>query len=79
MAQQLGCRCVVYLPAGATPARVANLEIHDAEVTVTDVNYDDSVRLISERANDSGWLLVQDTAWEGYEEIPRAIMQGYLT
>ncbi len=79
MAQQLGCRCVVYLPAGSTQSRVANLEIHDAEVTVTDVNYDDSVRLISERANDNGWLLVQDTAWDGYEEIPRAIMQGYLT
>ena len=77
MAQQLGCRCVVYLPAGSTPSRVANLENHDAEVTVTDVNYDDSVRLISERANDNDWLLVQDTAWEGYEEIPRAIMQGY--
>ena len=79
MAQQLGCRCVIYLPAGATPSRVANLENHDAEVTVTDVDYDDSVRLISEQANDNGWLLVQDTAWEGYEEIPRAIMQGYLT
>ena len=79
MAQQLGCRCVVYLPTGSTPSRVANLEAHEAEVTVTDVNYDDSVRLITKRANDNGWLLVQDTAWDDYEEIPRAIMQGYLT
>ena len=78
-AQLLGCRCVVYLPAGAAASRVANLERHGAEVTVTDVDYDDSVRLITERARDNGWLVVQDTAWPGYEEIPRAIMQGYLT
>jgi len=79
MAQMLGCRCVVYLPAGSTPSRVANLKAHDAEVTVTDVNYDDSVRLITERSHDNGWLVVQDTAWEGYKAVPRAIMQGYLT
>jgi len=79
MAQQLGCRCVVYLPAEASPARVTNLEAHDADVTVTEVGFDNTVRLITERALDNGWLLVQDTAWEGYEEIPRLIMQGYLT
>lgn len=79
MAQQLGCRCVVYLPADASPARITNLEAHDADVTVTAAGFDDTVRLITERARDNGWLLVQDTAWEGYEEIPRLIMQGYLT
>ena len=26
-----------------------------------------------------GWVLVQDTAWSGYEEIPNWIMQGYTT
>ena len=54
----------------------ATAEAHDAEVTVTDVNYDDSVRLITERAGDNGWLLVQDTVWAGYEEIPLTISLG---
>ena len=26
-----------------------------------------------------GWVLVQDTAWDGYEEIPGWIMEGYTT
>ena len=26
-----------------------------------------------------GWVMVQDTAWEGYEDIPEWIMQGYGT
>ena len=54
MAQLLGCRCIIYLPAGSAAARVADLEKHEAEVTVTDVNYDDSVRLVTERAHDNG-------------------------
>lgn len=31
------------------------------------------------RRNRRGWVMVQDTAWEGYEDIPGWIMQGYGT
>ena len=27
-------------------------------------------------AEEHGWILIQDTAWPGYEEIPAHIMQG---
>ena len=30
-------------------------------------------------ADANGYVLMQDTAWNGYEEIPLWIMQGYLT
>ena len=43
------------------------------------MNYDDAVRYASEQAEKEGWILVQDTAWEGYERIPYWIMQGYTT
>ena len=46
---------------------------------VTDLNYDDAVRLACRNAEDKGWYVIQDTAWEGYEEIPLWIMQGYMT
>jgi diaminopropionate ammonia-lyase len=49
------------------------------DVIVTDMNYDDTVRLAAELAEKNGWMLTQDTAWEGYEEIPRWITQGYTT
>ncbi|MCC1814310.1 pyridoxal-phosphate dependent enzyme, partial [Salmonella enterica subsp. enterica serovar Indiana] len=47
--------------------------------TITDLNYDDAVRLAHRMAQTKGWVLLQDTAWTGYEEIPTWIMQGYMT
>lgn len=46
---------------------------------ITVLNYDDTVRLASETARHKGWELIQDTAWEGYQEVPLWIMQGYGT
>lgn len=43
------------------------------------MNYDDAVRLANENAEKYGWIMVQDTAWEGYEKIPGWIMEGYTT
>ena len=78
-AEQLGQEAVVYMPKGAAPARVEAIRSHGARVEVTDLNYDDAVRLADRMAQENGWYLVQDTSWPGYEEIPLWIMQGYLT
>ena len=37
------------------------------------------VWLLKEAAETEHGIMVQDTAWEGYEEIPTWIMQGYGT
>lgn len=78
-AEQLGQRAVVYLPKGVAMRRVDAIKETGAEAIVTDVNYDDTVRLAKEAADKNGWQVIQDTAWDGYEEIPRWIMQGYAT
>ncbi len=78
-ARELGQRAVVFLPAGSAQERVDAIREQGADVRVTQLNYDATVRLAEDEAVRSGWLLVQDTAWRGYEEIPRLIMQGYLT
>lgn len=78
-AQQLGQKAVVYMPKGSDPVRAENIRATGAECTITDLNYDDAVRLADKRATENGWVMVQDTAWEGYEDIPRWIMQGYMT
>ncbi|HSW35888.1 MAG TPA: diaminopropionate ammonia-lyase, partial [Candidatus Limnocylindrales bacterium] len=44
---------------------------------ITDMNYDDTVRMTANKAVKNGWVVVQDTAWKGYEDIPAWIMQGY--
>ena len=78
-ATRLGCKSVIYLPKGAAPFRVAAIRNEGAEAHVTDLNYDDAVRLATQKAEENGWTLMQDTAMPGYEQIPAWIMQGYTT
>lgn len=78
-ANKLGQHAVVYMPKGAADERVNNIRALGAECIVTDMNYDDTVRLAIKTANENNWKIVQDTAWEGYNEIPTWIMQGYTT
>lgn len=78
-AEQLGIKAVVYMPKGSFEIRAQNIRKHGAECTITNLNYDDTVRLANQNAKEKGWVLIQDTAWDGYEEIPTWIMQGYLT
>lgn len=78
-ARELGMSAVVYMPKGSSSERLANIRALGAEAQITNLNYDDAVRLAAQRAVERGWVLVQDTAWEGYEQVPTQIMQGYTT
>jgi diaminopropionate ammonia-lyase len=78
-AQQLGCKAFVYLPKGTATARYESIKAHGAQTLIIDGTYDDAVQQAVEQAQKQGWILLQDTAREGYEEIPLKIMQGYLT
>ena len=78
-ARQLGQKAVVYMPKGSDPVRLKNIQALGAAATITDLNYDDAVRLSEQQAREHGWVIVQDTAWPGYEDIPTWIMQGYAT
>jgi diaminopropionate ammonia-lyase len=78
-ARELGQKSVVYMPKGSAEERLNNIRAEGAEASITEMNYDEAVRLANKMGEDKGWIMVQDTAWEGYEEIPRWIMQGYAT
>ena len=78
-AEQLGLKAIVYVPKGSVKSRVDNIRDHGATVHVTDLNYDDTVRLADRMARENGWHVIQDTAPKGYADIPRWIMQGYTT
>ncbi len=78
-AARLGCKSVIYLPKGSAPFRVAAIEKEGAQAHVTELNYDDTVRLATRTACENNWTLMQDTSMPGYEEIPGWIMQGYTT
>jgi len=78
-ANTLGQKSVVHMPRGSVAERLNNIRLAGAEADIIDGNYDDAVRLSRKEARENGWVIVQDTSWEGYEEIPAWIMQGYCT
>ena len=47
-------------------------------MTVVDGTYDDAVRASAALATDRA-LVVSDTSWDGYTEVPRNVIDGYAT
>ena len=78
MARLLGCACRILVPAGTAEARITGIESEGATVTVVDGTYDDAVRVSAAEAADDV-LIVSDTSWEGYTEVPRWVIDGYST
>lgn len=78
-ARVLGQKAVVYMPKGSAAERLENIRAQGAQAEITAYNYDDTVRIAAADGEKHGWVLVQDTAWPGYETIPTAIVQGYST
>ncbi len=78
-ASQMGFKSVIYVHKLTSQARIRAIERNGAEVVVVDGNYDDAVRQVYQDAQRYGWEVVSDTSWEGYEDIPRWVMQGYIT
>lgn len=79
-AKRLGQKAVVLMPKGSAKSRFDNIAAEGADVTIEDVNYDECVRMANALAQKTpNGVMVQDTAWEGYEKIPSWIMQGYGT
>ena len=79
-ANRLHQKSVVYMPKGSSQIRLENILAEEgAQASITDMNYDDAVRLAAKHAEETNGVMVQDTAWEGYVDIPVWIMQGYGT
>lgn len=76
-ARDAGCAARVYMAADAAQARVDAIAGEGAEVVRVAGSYDAAVRQVEQEAQARGWTVISDTAWDGYEEIPRLIMLGY--
>ncbi|MDG4533927.1 pyridoxal-phosphate dependent enzyme [Streptomyces sp. AV19] len=78
-ARLLGQRAHVFVAGGVHPAAVAAIAAEGARVTEAGTSYDAAVRRASEAAAAPGAILLQDTAWPGYERVPGWICEGYST
>jgi diaminopropionate ammonia-lyase len=77
-ARQLRQKCVIYMPKGSSASRLENIKKEGADASIMEMNYDDCVRYCAEQVKkDPKGVLVQDTDFEGYYDIPAWIMQGY--
>jgi diaminopropionate ammonia-lyase len=78
MAALLGLGCRIYVPEATVQARIDAIAGEGAAVTVVQGDYDDAV---SRSARDAGdrCLVISDTSWEGYEQVPSWVIEGYAT
>jgi len=75
MARLLGLEATVLVPSSMLEARRAAIAAEGARVEVVDGTYDEAV----ERAAQLDSLVIQDTAWPGYETVPAWVVEGYAT
>ena len=79
-ANQIAQHSVVYMPKGSSQTRLENIRKEGAKAEIVEMNYDEAVRLAyAESQKTPNSVVIQDTAWEGYEDIPGWVMQGYGT
>lgn len=78
MAALLGCDARIFVPAGTAAARIEAIEGEGAAVVVVDGTYDDAVARAAAEAGDH-CLVISDTAWPAYEDVPQWVIEGYST
>src|SRR5699024_9910245 len=76
-ARELGQNSIINMPKGSSKERLEAIRNEGAQADIKDLNYDETVRYCETLAKENGYIMVQDTAWEGYDHIPLWIMQGY--
>ncbi|MBZ0263162.1 diaminopropionate ammonia-lyase [bacterium] len=78
IARQLGVGAIIFMPSGTVISRIEGIRSEGADVRVIEGSYDEAVSRAAQLQNENT-ILIQDTSWEGYEEIPRWIVEGYST
>jgi len=76
-AQQFGCTCIIFIHSEVSEGRKSAIEQYGAQVIRIDGNYDDSVRIADEEAAKNNRIVVSDTSYPGYMDIPADVMRGY--
>lgn len=78
-ARILSQKAVIFMPKSTVSARIKNIESENARVIIIDGEYDDAVKASAKAADENGWIVISDTAYENYISIPSDIMAGYQT
>jgi len=75
--QMFGCQCIIYIHRDVSPGRQQAMEAFGATVIRITGNYDESVKQADSEAKLHDRIIVSDTSYEGYMEIPKDVALGY--
>jgi diaminopropionate ammonia-lyase len=78
VARMRGLAAHILVPAGTASARIDGIASEGAHVEVVDGSYDEAVARAADMADETH-LVLSDTSWPGYEEVPRWVVEGYET
>ncbi len=78
-AARSGHAAIVVVAPGIHPGAVAAIRSEGAEVVDGSTSYDDAVARATSMAAQHDGMLIQDTSWPGYEQVPNWIVEGYAT
>lgn len=78
MARLVGFGARIFVPAGTASARTDAIASEGAEVVVVNGTYDEAVARAADQAGDH-CMVISDTSWPGYEDVPRWVIEGYAT
>lgn len=78
MASMLGLQSHVFIPNVVSAPAIEAIRSEGATVTIIEDSYDAAVVAAAEAATGSA-VLIQDSAWPGYEVVPQHIVDGYST
>ncbi len=75
--QRLGLNCKIFISEFVSEARADVMRSFGADVIRVKGNYETSLKECIKQSKMNGWEIIQDVAWEGYEEVPKLTMAGY--
>ena len=76
-AQRLGLNCKIFISEYVSESRANVMRDLGADVIRVKGNYDASLKECIKQSQINGWEIIQDVAWQGYEEVPKLTMAGY--
>jgi diaminopropionate ammonia-lyase len=77
-ARVFGAQAVVYLPHAVPEGFAQRLREYGAKVVRAGDDYEASMAAVTADAAANGWVLLSDSSWAGYVEMPTRVMEGYL-
>ena len=75
--QKLGLNCKIFVSEYVSESRTEEMMKLGAEIIRVKGNYEKSLEECISQSKKNGWEIVQDVAWENYENVPKLTMAGY--